>query len=80
MELTKETLKDIMQEYELDENTMDDEQLALYQKIKALDLPDRIILFTYAQCASERQLAEYLKTSRTTVRHCLAQIREKLKG
>lgn len=56
----------------------DDEEQALFSNVHRLGEAERIILFLYAELASERELAKVLKTSRTTVRKILRNIRSKI--
>lgn len=71
-------IRQILDEYTPDPTDIDDEKLEMYQRIDDLDQAEKIILLLYSEMASERKLADALKTSRTTVRRILDEIRRKI--
>jgi len=80
MNITHQQMKDILAEYETrDTEEYDDEMLALMDRVDNLPTPDKLMLFLYAELASERKLADALGLSRGTIRKALKKIKEALK-
>ena len=82
MNLTPQTLKLLMNEYNLSANTLtdDDEYIILLSNIDKLPAPDKIILYLYAELQSFRKLAKVLGVSFTSAYKVIHQIREKILG
>lgn len=81
MNLKKQkNLKNLMNEYDIEYNTLDysDEEIKLLQAVQKLSDPDKIILYLYAELQSYRKLAKELNVSFTTAYKSLIQIRNKI--
>lgn len=78
--ITKEELREIYKEYELDENNpeYDDEMKQLISSFNKLSPADKIILELYAETKSQRKTSDILGISRTTLIKILTNIREKI--
>lgn len=78
--ITKEELREIYKEYELDENNpeYDDEMKELISSFNKLSPADKIILELYAETKSQRKTSDILGISRTTLIKILTNIREKI--
>ena len=78
IKITKNELKNIMEEYEPDAMT-DNEDIYKYKEaIKSLDKSDQIIFALYSELQSERKVAELLGVSRSPVHKIITSIREKI--
>lgn len=79
IEVTKEEIRNIMEQFEPDV-LMDTEEAYAYKKaIKTLDKSDQIIFALYAELESERKVAELLGVSRSPIHKILSKIREQIK-
>lgn len=67
--ITKEEVKEIYREYELDDDNpeYDDEMKELIYKFNQLPVADKIILELYAETKSQRKTSDILGISRTTL-------------
>ena len=81
IKITSKELKDIIKDYDFDIEDLDydDEQIALFKAFSGISEGDRIILVLYSHFQSERKTASVLGVSRTSLRKCIAKIRNEIK-
>ena len=80
MELTQQNLKSLMNEYNIPNDMFNDtdEFQLLIKKINKLPIPDRIILYLYAETKSYRKLAKILNVSFATAYKSINKIRKQI--
>lgn len=79
IEVTKEEIRNIMEQFEPDVLRDTEEAYAYKKAIKTLDKSDQIIFALYAELESERKVAELLGVSRSPIHKILSKIREQIK-
>ena len=78
IKITKKELKNIMEEYEPDVMTDNEDLYKHKEAIKSLDKSDQIIFALYSELQSERKVAELLGVSRSPIHKIITSIREKI--
>lgn len=78
MEITKEELKKIFEQFLPDEDNDDDYMLLLKNSINKLDTADKTILLLYADIQSHRKVGELFNVSHSTMMKEMKKIRERL--
>ena len=78
VDMTPTQLKNIMSQFEPDMLRDDDEFYDLKTAFQSIEKSDMIIIGLYAELKSERNVAQLLGVSRTTIHKCLQKIKNEI--
>ncbi len=78
IDITKQELKNIMEQFEPNVLMDDDEFYEYKEAMSHLDKSDQIIFALYAELQSERKVAELLGVSRSPIHKIITKIRQQI--
>lgn len=78
IDITKQELKNIMEQFEPNVLMDDDEFYKYKEAMRSLQKSDQIIIALYAELQSERKVAELLGVSRSPIHKLLSNIRQQI--